>query len=356
MNDTILSARTQEVLRAVVNTFIETGEPVGSRTLSKKIPISLSPATIRNIMSDLADAGFITKPHASAGRLPTDLGYRVFVDALMDVHHITPEEQESIKQSYTHRMAQIEQVVTQATRILSELTNQAGVVLLPGRDQLLFQTIQFVRMSSENILVIIVSKSGVVQNRIVPVDEDLNQEELNRISNYLNDEFGGLSLREVRLRVLERMGEERDNIDMLYRRAEKLSRRAFLDDDEFDGEALFVEGASRMFTQPDFAADFNKLQSLYQTFEEKSKLIRLLDGCLNSSDITVFIGTENDIDGMSDCSVVARSYYIDDRPLGSIGIIGPKRMHYDRVVSLVEWTADALSKYISGGEQRAEKK
>ncbi len=356
-NPTDLSARTQDVLRAVVNTFIETGEPVGSRTLSKKIPLSLSPATIRNIMSDLAEAGFLSKPHASAGRLPTDLGYRVFVDALMNIHHITREERESIQRSYAHRMAQVEQVVTQASRILSELTQQAGVVLLPGRDQLFFQNIQFIRMSSENVLVVIVSKSGVVQNRVVPIDEDLDQEKLNRISHFLNEEYGGLSLREVRARVLERMGEERDNLDMLYNRAGELSRRTFLvDDEEDDGEGLFVDGASRVFTQPEFADDFEKLQNLYQAFEEKGKLIRLLDGYLNSPDLTVLIGSENDIDGMEDCSVVARSYFIDDRPLGTIGIIGPKRMRYDRMVSLVEWTASAVSHYISHGENPSEPK
>ncbi len=346
--ETGLSPRDQDVLRAIVNTFIESGEPVGSRTLSKKIPDSLSPATIRNIMSDLAEAGFLTKPHVSAGRLPTDLGYRVFVDDLMKVHHVTREEQETIRQSYANRMAQVEQVITQASRILSELTNQAGIVLLPGRDLLYFQHVQFIRMSSENVLVVIVSKSGVVQNRIVQVEEDLGQEELNRISRYLNDEFSGLSLREVRAKVLERMGEEREDLDTLYQRAQELSRRTFLDEEEeSDTHMLFVEGTSRVFTQPDFADDFEKLQSLYRAFEEKGKLIRILDGCLNSSDVTVLIGTENDIEGMKDCSVVARSYHIDDRPLGTIGIIGPKRMRYDRMVSLVEWTADAVSRHIS---------
>jgi len=351
-----LSTRNQEVLRAVVNTFIETGDPVGSRTLSKKIPTHFSPATIRNIMSDLADEGFLTKPHASAGRLPTDLGYRMFVDTLMNVHKVTPEEQESIRRSYTNRMTQIEQVVTQASRILSELTHQAGIVLLPGKDQLYFQHIQFIRISTENVLVVIVSKSGVVQNRVVPIEEDLNQDELDRISRFLNNEYVGLSLREVRTRILEKMGEERDHLDMLYRRAEELSRHAFLGDEDNNSDTLFVEGASRVFTQPDFAGDFDKLQALYAAFEEKSNLIHLLDGFLNSPDVTVLIGAENDIDEMSDCSVVARSYFLGDRPLGTIGIIGPKRMRYDRMVSLVEWTAAAVSHYISHGETEIEPK
>ncbi len=359
MKHSELSTRDQEVLRAVVDTFVETGEPVGSRTLSKKIPLSMSPATIRNVMSDLAESGFLTKPHASAGRLPTDLGYRVFVDALMSTHQVTLEEQESIRQSYASGLDQLEQVVIQASKILSELTDHAGVVLLPGRDLLHFQHIQFIRMTGKKVLVVIVSKSGVVQNRVVQVEEELNQEELDRISRYLNDEFSGLPLREVREKVLDRMGEERDNIDLLYKRAAELSQRTFLEDeDEEDiwGDSLFVEGASRVYSQPDFSDDFEKLQNLYGAFEEKGKIIRILDGCLNSIDVNVLIGSENDIEGMSDCSFVARSYFIGDRPLGTIGIIGPKRMRYDRMVSLVEWTAKAVSQYLSHGDPQNDPK
>lgn len=350
MKKSELSARDQEVLRAVVNTFVETGEPVGSRTLSKRIAIGMSPATIRNVMSDLAESGYLTKPHASAGRLPTDLGYRVFVDALMESHRITSEEQASIRQSYAKGLSQVEQVVVQASKILSELTNQAGIALLPGREQLQFQHIQFIRMTSQRILVVVVSKSGVVQNRVVQSDEDFSQGELDRISRYLNDKFSGLSLREIREKVLEQMGQERDYIDLLYKRAADLSRLTFLEDEESpdpSGDSLFVEGASRVYSQPDFASDFEKLQNLYRAFEEKGKIVRILDGCLDTEDVSVLIGSENDIEGMSDCSLVAHSYFIDDRPLGTIGIIGPKRMRYDRMVSLVEWTADAMSRFLS---------
>jgi heat-inducible transcriptional repressor len=312
------------------------------------MPISLSPATIRNIMSDLAESGYLTKPHASAGRLPTDLGYRVFVDALMSIQPVSAEEQDSIRKSYTGSLDQVEQVVVQASKILSELTNQAGVALLPGRDVLHFQHLQLIRMTSQKVLVVIVSKSGVVQNRIVQMGDELNQEELDRISRYLNDEFAGLSIREVREKVLEQMGEERDYLDLLYKRAADLSRQTFLEDEEDpSGDSLLVEGASRVYSQPDFAEDFEKLQSLYHAFEEKGKIVRILDECLSSVDVSVLIGTENDIEGMNDCSLVTRSYAIDDRPLGTIGIIGPKRMRYDRMVSLVEWTATAVSQYLS---------
>lgn len=346
-----LSTRDQEVLRALVDTFVETGEPVGSRTLSKKISTAMSPATIRNIMSDLAESGYLTKPHASAGRLPTDLGYRLFVDALMSIRPVTPEEQNTIRKSYASGLDQVEQVVVQASKILSELTNNAGVVLLPGSDLLHFQHVQFIRMATNKVLIVLLSKSGVVQNRVVQVEEDLDQEELDKISRYLNDEFAGLSLREVREKVLARMGEERDHIDLLYKRAEELSRRAFLEEDEDASEdSLLVEGASRVYSQPDFSEHYEKLQSLYRAFEEKGKIIRILDECLSSTNVNVLIGAENDIEGMNDCSFVARPYFIDDRPLGTIGIIGPKRMQYDRMISLVEWTAKAVSTYLSHGD------
>ncbi len=345
-----LTERNREILRAVIDIFVGTGEPVGSRTLSKHSRLSLSPATIRNIMSDLADAGFLTKSHASSGRLPTDLGYRVFVNDLMDSHILTREEAESLRLSPSAHASQLEQVLAQATRVLSELTNTAGLVLLPAGEQLRFKHINFVRMSEEKILAVIVCVSGMVQNRVVPVENPISQEELNHISNLLNGEFSGLALREVREQIVERMTHARDNLDILYRQALELSKEALSESEETSEDSVFVEGASRVFSQPDFAADAEKLQSLYRTFEEREKLVRLLDRCLGSSDITILIGSENDFEEMKDCSVVAQRYYMDERPLGSIGIIGPKRMRYDRAVSLVEWTADSVSKFLSSGK------
>ncbi len=343
-----LAERNREILRAIINIFVDTGEPVGSRTLAKRSDLALSPATIRNIMSDLADAGFLTKPHASSGRQPTDLGYRVFVDDLMGAHTLTLEEEESIRLDRSAQAAQIEQVLARATRALSELANTAGLVLLPAGEQLRFKHINFVRMSEEKILAVIVSASGVVQNRVVPMESPLGQEELNRVSALLNEEFSGLALREVREQIIQKMAGARDDMDALYRRALALSREA-LSGDESAQESVFVEGASRVFSKPDFAADAEKLQVLYRAFEEREKLVRLLDRCLESSDITILIGSESDFEEMKDCSVVAQRYYMDNRPLGSIGVIGPKRMRYDRAVSLVEWTADSVSRFLSSG-------
>lgn len=347
-----LTFRSQEILRAVVNLFVETGEPVGSRTLSKRAPIACSPATIRNILSDLAEAGLLTKPHVSAGRMPTDLGYRVYVNGLMGRHEPTPEERLTIQAGYSREIRQVEQILAHASRVLSELTNQAGLVLLPGGGQLEFQHIEFIRMAERQVLVVIVAKSGLVQTRIAAIEEDLLQEELDRISRYLNDEFKDLSLREVRQKIVERMREDRDSFDQLYQRALELSRRAFIEGAEETGETLVVEGASRVLSQPDFSGDVEKLRSLYQAFEEKNKLVQLLDRCLASAEVAVFIGAENQIEGMDDCSLVARCLYVGGRPLGTIGVIGPKRMHYDRIIPLVDWTADSLAQFISHGEAR----
>ena len=341
-----------DVLKAVISTFIETGEPVGSRTLSKGGAISFSPATIRNIMSDLADEGFLTKPHASAGRMPTDLGYRVFVDNLSSVPEVTKEEQASIRRSYTQRAAKIERVLTQASRILSGLTQQAGIILLPGGEQLQLQYIEFIRLAERKVLAVIVTKSGVVQNRIAVTEDDISQEELHRISRMLNDEFSALSLREIRATILEKMKADTEGIDQLRRRALSLSEQAFIgeDDSAADTSTVYVEGASRVISQPDFADDMEKVRTLFRAFEEKEKLVHLLDGCMKSQGLTVLIGSESEMDTMQDCSLVVQNYFMGDRPLGAIGIIGPKRMHYDRAVSLVEWTANAVSAYLSSGE------
>lgn len=347
-----LSARNMDVLKAVVSTFIETGEPVGSRTLSKKGAISFSPATIRNIMSDLADEGFLTKPHPSAGRMPTDLGYRVFVDNLSSVPEVTQEEQESIRRSYSQRAAKIEQVLTEASRILSGLTQQAGIILLPGGEQLQFQYIEFIRLAERKVLAVIVAKSGVVQNRIALTEEDIPQEELHRISRMLNDEFSDLSLRDIRTKILEQMKADTEGIDQLRRRAFFLSEQAFIGrgEDSANEPTVYVESASRIFAQPDFAGDMEKVQTLFRAFEEKEKLVHLLDGCMKSQGLTVLIGSESEMESMQDCSLVVQNYFMGDRPLGTIGIIGPKRMRYDRAVALVEWTANAVSEYLSSGE------
>ncbi len=343
-----LPNRKKEVLREVVNTFIETAEPVGSRTVSGKTSHPMSPSTIRNIMSDLSDMGYLTQPHVSAGRLPTDLGYRVFVDDLMGTHLVTEGERETIHSGYGIRSAQLEQVLSQVSRVLSDLTNQAGVILLPSAEKLQFRHIEFIRMAVRKVLVVIVAESGLVQHRIVQIDEDIQREELERISWFLNEEFAGLSLREIRKRVLQQMNRERAQSDDLYRQARMLSLHAFPEEESgVDEDSVFVEGSSRVYSQPDFAEDTEKLKNLYRAFEEKEKLIHLLDQCMESESLCILIGTESQIAGMEECSIVAQNYYMDSRSLGTIGLIGPKRMDYPRVVSLVDLAADSVSRFIS---------
>ena len=348
MSSIRLSKRNAGVLKAVVNTFIETGEPVGSKKLSKDSDINYSPATLRNIMSTLSEEGFLSKTHFSSGSSPTDLGYRTFVDHFIGFKEPTLEEKSSIKDRYLSRELHLEQLSIEISQILSELTNNAGFFLLPNEKQLHFQHIQFIKISRNKAMVVIVSKSGMIQNKMIKLDNQTNQEELDKITNYLNDEFTGLTLNEIKEKVIEQMNQEGKDFDFLYKKAFSLSSQIFSGEQQEDStSSLYMEGTSKIFSQPDFADDFEKLQELYNAFEEKNNIVSLLNKCIDDSTTTVLIGSECTIGETQECSLVARHYLLGGRTLGTVGVIGPKRMRYDRVVSLVNWTANSLTDYLT---------
>ena len=348
MSSIRLSKRNAGVLKAVVNTFIETGEPVGSKRLSKDSDINYSPATLRNIMSTLSEEGFLSKTHFSSGSSPTDLGYRTFVDHFIRFKEPTLEEKSSIKNKYLSRELHLEQLSIEISQILSELTNNAGFFLLPNEKQLHFQHIQFIKISRNKAMVVIVSKSGMIQNKMIKLDNQTNQEELDKITNYLNDEFTGLTLNEIKEKVIEQMNQKGKDFDFLYKKAFSLSFQIFSDEQQEDStSSLYMEGTSKIFSQPDFADDFEKLQELYNAFEEKNNIVNLLKKCIDDSTTTVLIGSECTIGETQECSLVARHYLLGGRTLGTVGVIGPKRMRYDRVVSLVNWTANSLTDYLT---------
>ena len=351
MNENRLSKRDASILKAVVDTFIKTGEPVGSKRLSKESEINYSPATLRNIMSNLSEKGFLSKSHFSSGSSPTDLGYRVFVDHFISFEEPTLEEKSYIREKYLSRELHFEQLSIEISQILSELTNNAGFFLLPNQEQLHFQHIQLIKITKNKAMVVIVSKSGMIQNKMIKLDNRTNQEELDKITNYLNDEFTGLTLNEIKEKVIEEMNQEGRDFDLLYKKAFSLSSQIFSDEEQ-DGsvQTLYMEGTSKIFSQPDFADNFEKLQELYNAFEEKNNIVKLLNKCIEDSTTTVLIGSECAIGDTKECSLVARPYSFIGRPLGTVGVIGPKRMRYDRVVSLVNWTANSLTDYLTSKE------
>jgi heat-inducible transcriptional repressor len=342
-----LNERTQSILMAVIQSFIQTAEPVGSRTISKRFDFGLSPATIRNVMSDLEELGFLEQPHTSAGRVPTDKGYRFYVNHLQNREILSPEESARIVQRYTPYRGEIGEVMAETSRLLSEVSRYAGLVLQKFSTTV-FKRIEFVRTRPRQVLAIFIMDSGLVHNKLIMLDEDMTQDELHRISNYLNEEFSGYPLHTIRQRVLERMAEEKAQYDALLRQAMKVGEKIF-DDMTESNSNIYVGGTANIIDQPEFSANVGRMKELFKAFEEKHRLISILDRCLAESGINVIIGSETPFQDVHECSFVTHTYSYGDRTIGVLGVVGPKRMAYPRVMALVDYTANLVSKILTQG-------
>ncbi|HEY7506424.1 MAG TPA: heat-inducible transcriptional repressor HrcA [Nitrososphaera sp.] len=342
-----LDERTQNILMAVIHSFIQTAEPVGSRMISKRFDFGLSPATIRNVMSDLEDLGFLEQPHTSAGRVPTDRGYRFYVNHLHSVEELSAEESAHIMQRYTPYRGEIDEVMAETSRLLSEVSRYAGIVLRKFSTTV-FRRIEFVKTRGRQVLAIFIMESGMVQNKFIMLDEEITQDELHKISNYLNQEFSGQPLQTIRQQVLERMMEEKAQYDTLLRQAMKVGEKMFEGTLEGEGN-IYLGGTANIIAQPEFFANVDRMKELFKAFEEKSRLISLLDRCLDEAGVNVILGSETPFKDIQDCSFVTHTYSYGDRTLGVLGVIGPKRMAYPRVMALVDYTANLVSKILTQG-------
>jgi heat-inducible transcriptional repressor len=340
-----LDERTRNILMAVIHSFIHTGEPVGSRTISKRFDFGLSPATIRNIMSDLEELGFLGQPHTSAGRMPTDQGYRFYVDNLRGIEALSAEESALISQRYAPYHGEVDEVMAGTSRLLSEISRYAGVVLHIFAITI-FKRIEFVKIRGRQVLAIFVMESGMVHNRLIILDEEMTQEELYQISNYLNQEFSGQPLRTIRQHVLDRMAEEKAQYDKLSQQALSVSAKTFGETSE-DASDIYLGGTSNIMDQPEFASNLDQMKELFKAFEEKNRLISLLDKCLDEPGVHVIIGSETPFKDMHECSFVTHTYSYDNRTLGVLGVVGPKRMVYPRVMAIVDHTANIVSKILT---------
>jgi len=340
-----LKDRDLKILQAVLNHFISTAEPVGSRTISKKYLKDLSPATIRNAMSDLEDSGFLKQPHTSAGRVPTDKAYRFYVDNLCEIPKPSNKDSKAIKKKLASNDTKAIEVIFQSSKVLSSLSNQASIILLPKFTNITFKRIELVKTRMSQVLVVFISKSGVVQNKLINLKEDLTQNKLDSISMYLNDQFSNLTLREVRKKIVTIMKREKRMYNQLMKKAMELIQKAFIDD-EIEGD-FYVTGTTNIFEQPEFKDDMEKMKGILNAFEEKGKLLYILDQCIKEEGISIIIGSENRIHEMKDCSLVTHTYNYGDNVLGTIGIFGPKRMEYPKIISLVDYTASVLSDKLS---------
>ena len=339
----LLNERQRTVLKAVIQDYISTAEPVGSRSISRRYLSYLSPATIRNTMADLEEMGLLSQPHTSAGRVPTDKGYRFYVDSLMERRRLTKAEEWRIEERIRARQGWFDELMREISRTLSVISSYTAVVLAPKPAQNTFKRIEFIHLYQDRILVVLVAESGLIQHTVIAINEILTQEELDRISRYLNDMLQGLTLREVRERLLHEMAQEKAQFDQLVRRALELGVKGV----EGEGEAeVYIGGAANMAKQPEFA-DVEKVRQIFAAFEEKAKLVKILDQCLTAEDFRIIIGSENQVLEMQTLSIVASPYRSGGNVLGAIGVVGPTRMEYTRMVALVEFTAKLVSRLLT---------
>jgi heat-inducible transcriptional repressor len=340
MRDSVLDPRAQEILRNVVANYILTGEPVGSRTIARMSREGLSPASIRNVMSDLEEMGLLTHPHTSAGRIPTDKGYRYYVDSLLPAGRLPLRERTLIDESLAGIGGELSEAREVIPRLLSRLTSQVGYFVSPPLNNSLLKHIEFMQLHDRRVLVVFVDRSGVVAHRILETEEDYSQGDLDRAGRYLVSEFAGKSLLEIRARLVALMAEEKAAFDTLVRNAITLGT-SYLEA-ESDESRLVLQGTSNIMKHPEFA-DMDTMRKLFKTFEEKHRLVSLLDRCLDRSGVRVLIGSETDDPALDHLSLVSSPYHLDDKTTGLLGILGPTRMEYHRAVVLVDYISRLLS-------------
>jgi heat-inducible transcriptional repressor len=333
----MLDKRAQVLLKTLIERYIEEGQPVGSRTLSKYSGLDLSPATIRNVMSDLEELGFISSPHTSAGRVPTPAGYRFFVDTLLIVKEL-PSDARLQLEDHLHP-DNPQRVVQSASQLLSHLTQFAGVVMTPRRRTMIFKHLEFLRLSEKRVLLIVVTPEGDVQNRILFTERDYTPSELVEAANYVNQNFAGQSLEDVRNRLQGELREIREHMVQLMQVALDASNQALSE----ANEPYVVSGERNLFAMQ----DVGRLKQVLEMFERKTSLLQILDLSLRSEGVQIFIGGESGVGAPDDVSVVTSPYKVDGEVVGTVGVIGPTRMAYDRVVPIVEITAKLISSALS---------
>jgi heat-inducible transcriptional repressor len=332
-----LSDRYTRVLQIVVSQYIATGEPVGSRTVAKISGLNLSPASIRNLMLDLEERGYLQQPHASAGRLPTPKGFRHYVDHILPIPELGASTQQQIQEAFSPPAGEPLDLFRQASRVLSAVSGHPALVLAPRPQGIRLKHIQFINLGGDGVLTVLVSQDDQVQTRFMRSDARYRQAQLDRFSQFLNELCQNLTLAESRHRILAQMQEEKHAFDQMISQALNLSRQALQKEDE---EELYIEGTSHILDYPEFVADVAKIRNMFKAFEEKHHLITLLDQALASQGVQIIISPD---EHFPELSLVASSYSSDRAPVGSLGIIGPMRMNYARVIPIVRYTASMVS-------------
>ncbi len=337
--DNELTDRAQQLLKALVERYIHEGQPVGSRALARHSGVRLSPASVRNVMADLEEAGFVTAPHTSAGRVPTVRGYRFFVDSLLTVKPLTRQEVRRLESELRLDQEDPQALLSSASNLLSGVTRLAGVVTLPRRERNAWQRIEFVPLSETRVLAVVVFNDQDVENRVLQLERGYDPAQLQKAANYLNAHFAGKDLTEVRGALLEEMREARESMNALMLSAIRMAEQISGKEEDQGG---YVMAGETNLMEFDELSDVEKLRRLFKAFNQKRDILHLLDQCIAAEGVQIFIGEEAGYRVFDECSIVTAPYGADDDVIGVLGVIGPTRMAYERVIPVVDMTARLL--------------
>ncbi len=346
------SERTREILHWVIATFVLTGKPVGSRSIARHSREQLSAATVRNVMADLEDMGYLHQPHASAGRVPTDKAYRFYVDYLLKRQNLSPRDRSQIDRDL-RLDDNAEHLMARASQVLSRVSKNVGIVISPPISRVALKHIHFIKLTDNRIMVILVSRSGIVQNRIIQYGENISQTELDQAARYIVENFKDRTLFEIKTQIQNMIQKEQALYDKFMQRVIALSTQAFSDSQgELESE-VYLDGASNLIKTPEFS-DINRMKLLFETIEHKSRLAALISQCIeeDSQEVHITIGAENALPGIEDCALITSRYVVDDKTHGSLGILGPTRMEYARAISLVDYVARLFGRVLEVRDQK----
>ncbi len=334
-----IGERASSLFKMLVEQYLRDGEPVGSRTLAQASGMGLSPATIRNVMADLEDMGLVIAPHTSAGRIPTVQGLRLFVDNLLTPQALAETEFEQIRQQLFARATASHELLETASNLLSHMSHMAGLVTVPRRDSASLRQIEFLPLSDQRVLAILVVNQREVENRVLETHRDYSREELERAANYLNQRFMGLELAQVRRALVSELKDARQRMDRAMEDSIRVAEQALAEPEETTD--YVVAGQTNLMGFSDLGS-VDELRALFEAFGEKRELLQLFDHCLTADGVRIFIGDESGYEVLGGCSVVTSPYTVDGEVIGSLGVIGPTRMDYHRIIPIVQSTAAAL--------------
>jgi heat-inducible transcriptional repressor len=354
---TELSERSKQIFRQIVDTYVETGEPIGSRTIARRPDQHLSPATIRNVMADLEEAGLLYAPHTSAGRVPTDLGFRMYVDGLLEIGHLSEEDRISVDSQCGGSGRSVEAMLSDASGALAGLSHYAGLVLAPKTEHP-FKQVEFIPLSPGRALVVVVASNGMVENRVIEVPVGIGPSTLLEAGNYLTARLTGRSLAEAREIIEREIAERRTELDILTGNVVQAGLATWVGEGTPDDGVLIVRGQAKLLDDVTNLADLERIRALFELLETKKNLIRLIELAQKAQGVQIFIGSESELFGMTGCSVVIAPYEAGQKDasgrakiVGAIGVIGPMRMNYARIIPMVDYTARVVSRLLGSRDQ-----